>query len=118
MKRLQYVALGLLLPIQGSHEQDPILDPPAALDVAPNFAAEDSLIVGSLIEALRALRHLDDEDVRRGTTRDDDRRNWIAKGRHRTARTTRADEGRRGTASDEGRWTAMDFAIDMVDGVG
>ena len=56
-KRLLYEAIGLVPPLAGSSIQLPVMDPPAALDMAPAFA-DDGLLAGEDSEVLRALLHL------------------------------------------------------------
>ena len=56
-KKMLHGALGLIPPSEGSSIQLPVLDPPAVLDMAPNFA-DDGLLARKSGEVLRALTHL------------------------------------------------------------
>ena len=57
VQRMLHESLGLIAPPGGSAINVPVLNPPAALDLAPNFA-DDGMLAGPAPEVLRALRHL------------------------------------------------------------
>ena len=57
VQRMLHESLGLVAPPGGSAVHVPLLQPPAALDMAPNFA-DDGILAGPSREVLRALRHL------------------------------------------------------------